>query len=50
MSEQIPPLMEVVDHYRQAGILQTVDGREPIAAVSERMLRALGVAPGGVSA
>lgn len=50
MSEQIPPLMEVVDHYRQAGILQNVDGREPIAAVSERMLRALGVAPGGVSA
>jgi adenylate kinase len=50
MSEQIPRLMEVVDHYRQAGILQTVDGREPIAAVSERMLRALGVAPGGVSA
>ena len=50
MSQQIPPLLEVVDHYRRAGTLQSVDGREPIAAVSERMLRALGLAPGEVSA
>jgi adenylate kinase len=50
MSEQIPPLLEVVDHYRRAGILQSVDGREPISAVSARMLRALDVAPGEVSA
>lgn len=50
MSQQIPPLLEVVDHYRRAGTLQSVDGREPIAAVSERTLRALGLAPGEVSA
>ena len=50
MTEQIPPLMEVVEHYRVAGVLQSVDGREPIAAVSERLLRALGVRPGEVSA
>jgi adenylate kinase len=50
MSEQIPPLLEVVDHYRKRGILQNVDGREPISDVSARMLRALGVAPGQVSA
>ena len=31
MKEQIPPLLEVVDHYRKAGVLQTVDGREPIS-------------------
>jgi len=49
MSEQLPPLLDVVDYYRQQGILQTVDGREPIADVSARMLRALGVAPGQVS-
>jgi adenylate kinase len=48
MTEQIPPLLEVVDHYREAGVLQTVDGREPITAVSERMLRALETAPGRV--
>lgn len=50
MTEQIPPLMEVVDHYRKAGVLQSVDGREPIVAVSERLLRALDVRPGEVSA
>jgi adenylate kinase len=49
MNEQLPPLLEVVDHYRKQAILQTVDGREPIADVSARMLRALGVAPGEVS-
>jgi adenylate kinase len=45
MKEQIPPLMEVVDYYREAGVLQSVDGREPISAVSERLLRALETTP-----
>src|SRR5829696_7804120 len=36
MSEQIPPLLEVVEHYRAAGVLQMVDGREPITEVSQR--------------
>ena len=45
MKEQIPPLLEVVDYYREAGVLQVVDGREPISAVSERLLRALEMAP-----
>ncbi len=48
MKEQIPPLLDVVDHYRKAGVLQTVDGEEPISAVSERLLRALETAPGRV--
>jgi adenylate kinase len=50
MNEQIPPLLEVVDYYRTQGILQTVDGREPISEVSGRVLRALAVAPGAASA
>jgi adenylate kinase len=45
MQKQIPPLLEVVDHYREAGVLQTVDGREPISDVSERLLRALETTP-----
>jgi adenylate kinase len=49
MKEQIPPLLEVVDHYRNAGVLQTVDGREPISDVSDRLLRALQTTPGQVS-
>ena len=50
MHEQLPPLMEVVAYYHEQGILQVVDGREPISDVSDRLLRALGVAPGQVSA
>ena len=49
MTEQIPPLLEVVDYYRRAGVLVSVDGDEPIDVVSERMLAALGVQPGEVS-
>ncbi|MBA2382183.1 MAG: nucleoside monophosphate kinase [Chloroflexi bacterium] len=49
MNEQIPPLLEVVEHYRNQGIIQHVDGREPISNVSARLVRALGVAPGQVS-
>jgi adenylate kinase len=41
MSKQIPPLLEVVDHYREAGILRTIDGRKPIEAVSAGVLAAL---------
>lgn len=49
MKEQIPPLLDVVDHYDSAGVLRTADGREPISAVSDRMLRALAQAgPGRV--
>ncbi len=46
MTQQIGPLLEVVDHYRRAGVLQTVDGREPIAAVSEAILAAFDTPPG----
>jgi len=49
MTEQIPPLLEVVDHYRRAGVLQTVDGREPIVEVSGRVLGAIDVPLGGAS-
>jgi adenylate kinase len=48
MKEQIPPLLDVVDHYREAGVLQIVDGREPISDVSNRLLRALQATPGRV--
>lgn len=50
MTEQIPPLLEVVEHYRRAGVLQIVDGREPITDVSNLMLLTLAAAPGHVPA
>jgi adenylate kinase len=38
MAQQIPPLLEVVDHYRATGVLRTVDGLLPIADVTRRLL------------
>ena len=44
MTEQIRPLLEVVDHYRGRGNLLTVDGRETIDAVSSAVRGAVGTA------
>lgn len=40
MTEQIPPLLEVVSHYRSAGVLQVVDGRQPIQQLSDNIIAA----------
>lgn len=41
MAQQIPPLLDVVDHYRSHGILTTVDGRLPIDDVTDALLEAV---------
>jgi adenylate kinase len=41
MAQQLPPLDEVVDHYRRHGILATIDGLQPIEAVTPVLLAAL---------
>jgi adenylate kinase len=41
MAQQVPSLLEVVDHYRARGILTSVDGRQDINAVTEALLAAL---------
>lgn len=38
LEKQLGALEDVVDHYRNAGTLQTVDGRRPIAAVTNDLL------------
>ena len=38
---QVPPLMEVVEHYRAQGALTTVDGTGPIEQVTDDVLRAI---------
>ncbi len=38
LEKQLGALEDVVDHYRAAGILQAVDGRRPIAAVTNDLL------------
>jgi adenylate kinase len=38
MAQQLPPLAEVVDHYRSAGVLASVDGRQPIDDVTRDII------------
>jgi adenylate kinase len=53
MAQQVPPLLEVIEHYRAAGILRTVDGRQSIDLVSRDLLATLadaGAATGSLPA
>lgn len=40
MAQQIPPLNEVVEHYRATGVLRSVDGLRPIDEVTAGLLAA----------
>lgn len=40
MAQQIPPLRDVVDHYRETGVLRSVDGLRPIDEVTSGLLAA----------
>ncbi len=52
LAQQLPPLREVVDHYRSAGLLQEIDGLRPIDEVTDAVLRSIGpaLAPNGSAA
>ena len=39
MAQQLPPLADVVDHYRSAGVLVSVDGRQSIDDVTRDVIR-----------
>jgi adenylate kinase len=41
LAKQLAPLAEVLAHYRTAGVLRTVDGRQPIDVVTEEVLGVL---------
>jgi adenylate kinase len=41
MAQQIPPLLDVVDHYRSHGVLTSVDGNMPIDDVTEALIAAV---------
>jgi adenylate kinase len=41
MAQQIPPLLEVVDHYRATGVLRSVNGLAPIVEVTDALLAEL---------
>lgn len=42
LAKQVPPMLEVVDHYERSGIVDRVDGTQPIEAVSEEILARIG--------
>jgi adenylate kinase len=42
LERQVPPMLEVVDHYERAGIVDRVDGQLPIEAVTAEILRRIG--------
>ena len=42
MEQQLGPLHEVADYYRDQGILVAVDGLQPIEDVAQSLLDALG--------
>ncbi len=41
LDKQIRPMLEVIDYYNRKGIVQHVDGRQPISAVTEEILEGL---------
>jgi len=42
LEQQLPPMFDVVDYYRDAGVLLTVDGEQEFDQVKDSLLRALG--------
>jgi adenylate kinase len=50
LAKQVPPMLEVVDHYQRAGIVDRIDGMQPIEGVTRDILRAVGVEPAGYRA
>lgn len=41
LEKQVPPMLEVIEHYRQAGVLVRIDGEQPIEQVTHDILAAL---------
>ena len=46
LGRQVPPMLEVVQHYDDAGIVDRIDGTQPIARVTDDILSRIG-APAG---
>ena len=42
LEKQVPPMLDVVDHYERAGIVHRLDGTQPIGAVTEAILAKIG--------
>jgi adenylate kinase len=47
LERQVPPMRAVVDHYQRAGIVDHLDGRQPIETVTRMILERIGAAAAG---
>jgi adenylate kinase family enzyme len=41
LAKQVLPMLEVLEHYERAGVVQRVDGTQPISAVTREILAGL---------
>jgi adenylate kinase len=41
LTKQVPPMLEVIDHYERAGVVARIDGLQPIEAVTNDILGAM---------
>ena len=46
LERQVPPMLQVVDHYERAGIVDRLDGTQPIEAVTRDILSRVGAEAG----
>jgi adenylate kinase len=42
LEKQVPPMLAVIEHYERAGIVDRVDGKKPIEAVTDEILACIG--------
>lgn len=47
LEQQIPPMLEVVEHYRRAGLVERIDGTRPIDDVTDDILARVQTAVAG---
>lgn len=46
LDQQVPPMLDVIDHYERAGIVERLDGTQPIGHVTADILKRIGATPG----
>ncbi len=41
LAKQVPPMLQVVEHYERQGVVRRIDGRQPIERVTDQILSAV---------
>ena len=43
LAKQVPPMLDVIEHYERAGIVDRIDGTKPIETITAEILSGIGV-------